>query len=277
MRMEPSVWSVYFWGLDMPHVVTSFKKCGINISEFGDEHGAMLLEQFGSPAKIGAYMRGICDTAGFAFPQGHLWLKANICGADRRRTVDELKTWLEMYMEIGIPRGVLHTGRDPEKSPEENHAMRVEALQELTGFIGGADLTICLENVGSVPGSAGLRKLLDDVNSPHLGICLDTGHLNIYRDAEKNLIEDQGDFIRSFGHDRLLALHLADNDGTYDQHMMPCGRGNIDFASVAKALRAIDYTGILNYEIPGESRCPNEVREAKLVYLRTMHESIFGK
>jgi len=277
MRMEPSVWSFYFKELDTAQSIQAFQKCGYNISELGDEHGFQLLEM-GSPAKIGAYVRGMCDATGFSFPQGHLWLAANVCGEDRDNTIDRLKTWLEMYMEIGIPRGVLHGGRNPEKSPEENHALRVDALRKLTDFIGDGNLTICMENVGPTPGIDSLQALLDDVGSEHLGICLDTGHLNIYRDAEGNPVNQQADFIRHFGHDRLLALHLHDNEGQRDQHFMPFERGTIDWDALVQALRDIDYTGILNYEIPGEScNCPLELKLHKLTYLQQLHRYLFGE
>ena len=277
MRIEPSVWSAYFIDYNVAECVRAFTACGYTISELSTEHGFQLLEM-GNTAKIGAYVRGICDGSGFDFPQGHLWLGANICGEDRRATIDSLKTWLDMYMEIGIPRAILHGGKDPNKSEEENLALRVDALRELTDFIGDADLTICMENVGSTPSIASLQALLDGVNSDHLAICLDTGHLNIYRDAERNLLEDQAAFIRHFGHDKLQALHLHDNDGSYDMHMLPFSRGNIQWEPLVQALRDIDYTGILNWEIPGESHhCPMDARMAKLLYLHTVHELLFGE
>lgn len=70
------------------------------------------------------------------------------------------------------------------------------------------------------------------------GICLDTGHLHMTGG-------DIPSFIRKAGK-RLIATHIADNDGRSDQHLLP-GFGTIDWESV---MRAFDecYSGYLNYE-----------------------------
>ena len=85
-----------------------------------------------------------------------------------------------------------------------------------------------------------------------------------------NLIKgNQGRFIREAGR-RLQALHLHDNDGSDDQHMLPYGRGNIDWQDVFSALKDIRYQGLFNFEIPGERKGPLSVKLAKLDYLRAI-------
>jgi sugar phosphate isomerase/epimerase len=75
----------------------------------------------------------------------------------------------------------------------------------------------------------------------NLGICLDTGHINV------GGIVKPSDAIREIGH-LVWVLHLHDNNGDGDFHLVP-GRGNIDWKSVAEALRDISYTGVLNLEL----------------------------
>ena len=72
----------------------------------------------------------------------------------------------------------------------------------------------------------------------------------------------------------LQALHLHDNDGSGDQHLMPYGAGKIDWKDVFSALKEVGYRGLYNWEIPGERRGPVEVRLAKLDYLRTAWPAI---
>lgn len=56
---------------------------------------------------------------------------------------------------------------------------------------------------------------------------LDTGHNNCF---------DRGfDYFKSFG-DKLISLHLHDNDGTFDQHTLTCFSGNINWDNIAKNL-----------------------------------------
>lgn len=126
----------------------------------------------------------------------------------------------------------------------------------------GADFTICLENVSNAPTVETLLRIIGDVASPALGICLDTGHLNL-------VSGDQLAFIESAG-SRLRALHLADNDGTRDQHLIPFGLGTVDWEAVCLGLARVRYGGLLNFEIPGERKAPIAVKRAKLDYLRRL-------
>jgi len=68
----------------------------------------------------------------------------------------------------------------------------------------------------------------------------------------------------------LKALHLADNDGTSDQHLMPSAKGQVDFQAVIKALHDINYDGLYNFEVPGERDVPLGVRGIKLEYMREL-------
>jgi hypothetical protein len=99
----------------------------------------------------------------------------------------------------------------------------------------------------------------NEVGSPALGICLDTGHA---------ILEswDNAEAVRVAG-DLLIALHIADNDGSGDQHRTPYSYGSqVDWPSVVAALRALGYDGVLNLEIPGERGRPLAVLDAAMRY-----------
>jgi sugar phosphate isomerase/epimerase len=66
-----------------------------------------------------------------------------------------------------------------------------------------------------------LRRLLDEVNSPFLGYCLDAGHENLFSEVPLE------DWVGVLG-PRLLEIHLHDNHGDADEHL-PLGQGSIDF------------------------------------------------
>jgi sugar phosphate isomerase/epimerase len=58
----------------------------------------------------------------------------------------------------------------------------------------------------------------------HLGVCLDTGHLNAYGHGQiQGWVETLGPLTRE--------VHLHDNHGTTDEHLPP-GQGNIDFTPI---------------------------------------------
>ena len=106
--------------------------------------------------------------------------------------------------------------------------------------------------------------MIERVGSKQLGICLDTGHLNL-------TVKGHRDFILKAGA-RLKALHIADNDGVTDQHRMPFNYGTVDFYEVVRALREIGYEGIFNLEISGEAWIPHELRDAKLCFIKRGYE-----
>lgn len=77
-----------------------------------------------------------------------------------------------------------------------------------------------------------------------LGICIDTGHANLHRDLFAN---PAAAFLRAFA-DRLIHLHVSDNSGAGDEHLLP-GTGTIDWRSLAAALRRIPFRGAIVLEL----------------------------
>ncbi|MEA4824028.1 MAG: sugar phosphate isomerase/epimerase family protein [Clostridiaceae bacterium] len=267
-----SVWSEYFHCKEMTlaEKAAAFAECGFFASELSDEDGARLLSECPTAAEAGKKVRTITEDTGFQFPQGHLWLSACITGDDYETKFDRLKAWFDMYLEAGIPRAVLHANSRPGQSYAVARARRMVVLDKVAAYLRDTNLTVCIENIfgGDHAESSGLLALMHDLGSPNFGICLDTGHLNMHG-------ETQLDFIRACGK-YLKALHLADNQGKEDQHMMPFGRGNVDFFSVVRGLREVGYDGLFNYEIPGENSCPLEVRKWKLRYLHQVTDYLIA-
>ena len=87
-----------------------------------------------------------------------------------------------------------------------------------------------------------LIDLVDTINDPDVGICIDTGHANISGMAP-------GAAIRAVGH-RLFALHVNDNHSKagQDEHLLPF-LGDVNWADVMQALREVGYGGHLTYEV----------------------------
>ena len=266
--MNWSVWTEYFHGAEMclEEKALRFREAGFDFAELSDEDGRALLGQFPDPAAAGREIRRVQDATGIAFRQGHLWLTVRLCDDEYEKKFELLKPWFDMYLEAGIGRGVLHAGSMRGQLRSEAHPRRALVLGQIAAYLKGTDLVICMENLGRSDHteSAGILQTIAETDSPNFGVCLDTGHLNM-------AAEPQPDFIRACGK-HLKALHLADNQGLEDQHMMPFGRGTVDFLSVIRACREVGYDGLYNYEIPGENTCPVPVRIMKLRYLRALSD-----
>lgn len=86
-----------------------------------------------------------------------------------------------------------------------------------------------------------LMELLDRLGDDKLfGICWDTGHAHLNR-------LNQPESLRQIG-SRLKALHINDNRGQKDDHVLPYV-GHIQWGPVLKALKEIKYAGDFTYEI----------------------------
>lgn len=272
MNTELSVWSSYYIDLSPEDAILEFKKHGIFYTELSDEHSLELLKR-GDASVVGSKFRSFIQREGFCIPQGHLWLRCQICTVDD--AVDILKKWLDLYVAIGIKNAVLHVDNmknDNSLTNDEKRAMNIDKLKQIQKYIldNNLDICICLENLGGIVADAdGLNYLIDNLDSRCFGICLDTGHLNLHD-------KDQKSFILKAGK-RLKALHIADNEGLKDQHMMPYGRGNIDFAEVINALETVEYSGLFNLEIPGERNAPLEIRGYKLEYIKKCYQFMVDK
>ncbi len=269
MTSNYSVWSSYFIDLPAEKMVDEFVAAGFSATEFSDEHGFELLQRVAGipngPEKVGRALKAYADDRGFTFPQGHLFLKVDLCADD---AVEILKPWLDLFVALDIRAGVLHAAGGMELSAEERFERRAKVLTALTDHLKGTKMRIALENLirEKTPCSAeDLLELIHAVGSDHLGICLDTGHLNLAR-ADGGVEYSQSEFIRRAG-DKLIALHIADNDTSRDQHLIPFGLGNVDWKDVMTGLREVNYDGLFNLEVPGERRASLEMRRVKLEYI----------
>ncbi len=89
-----------------------------------------------------------------------------------------------------------------------------------------------------------MRDEFDSLDTEYKAFCLDSGHTNCAVGGGGLPVED---FVRYFG-DRIKMLHLHDNNGFTDQHLIP-GFGTIKWRPVFEALEEIGYDGYYNFEL----------------------------
>ncbi len=261
--MKKSVWSGYFVDKNPEDMITLFEETGYKYCELSYEHGEMLIKRDVDIARTGRIFREFASAHGISMPQGHVPLSLKICQS--KDDLEQMKRYLDLYDVIGIKYCVIHCdkfigrgiGRD------EILARNIAALKELGDYIKDTELVICIENLNIFPiDTDDILYMTDRLDKNHFAVCFDTGHLNM---NGGDLIK----FVRKCGN-LIKALHIADNEGREDQHMMPCGRGTINFVALFKELKKIGYDGLYNLEIPGETDAPHEVKMLKLRYISEM-------
>jgi sugar phosphate isomerase/epimerase len=77
--------------------------------------------------------------------------------------------------------------------------------------------------------------------------------------------------------DKLKAVHIHDNMGKEDEHLIP-GDGIIDWNAFADALREIGYTGVISLETsPKHKNHPKEKWEERELALKKIVDGIAEK
>ncbi|MDO5310724.1 MAG: sugar phosphate isomerase/epimerase family protein [Clostridia bacterium] len=261
--MKPSISSAFFKSLNPYEMVEVMQECGYNQTEINEEH----FKPFYRDLDVNEYRRFI-DDRGFSIPQGHLVFmnEGNITSIDNTYAIDNLKRNLEVFEKLGVKAAVLHYSNfGTDWVPwEEWFDVRVDALRQLTDFIKGTDMVICLENLSRLYDfDAGhLLRLCKAVNNEHIGICLDTGHLNISKRG------NQYDFIMQAGK-YLKAMHVHENYGEHDGligvqcdlYLPPFSSGgNVNFEDVRRGVKDLNYQGLFSYELTGTA-APIEVKK----------------
>ncbi|MBQ8697095.1 MAG: sugar phosphate isomerase/epimerase [Clostridia bacterium] len=268
MTPKLSVWSSFYHEMSPEDAILELKKHGITATEFSIEHADMLFER-GNYVTEAARFADFAKEKDFEISQGHLWHDCEFCAHTEH--YERLLDWLVLFDAMGIKNAVLHPDRllGTDMTFEEKLELNVKRLNDLAAFMKGRGMKmrICLENLKKVWVTIDdMMALLDRLDPEFFGICLDTSHLYLREGDIREFIIRSGE--------RLHALHIGENDGSADQHLMPYVVGRIDFADVLSALREVGYDGLFNLEIPGENRAPVEIRGYKAEYIKRCYENI---
>lgn len=135
-----------------------------------------------------------------------------------------------------------------ELSLDEN----VRFIKRLIPLIHELNIKLAVENVWGVKDNKPavmcsstapkLKQLLSKINDDLIGACVDVGHAEMV-----NLSTSAVDLIKTLK-DKVFTLHLHDNDKCHDLHQIPY-TGSIDFDSILKALKDINYQGDIVFEV----------------------------
>lgn len=161
---------------------------------------------------------------------------------------------------LGCKYIVIHPLRTRESNygldKEKRMAQNIEFFKRLQPYLEQYGVVECIENLFgdddergvAVPNTCSSPEeilwYIDQLKSDRFEICLDTGHMLLTGDYTGDTIPNT---IRKFGN-HLKVLHVHDNDKIKDKHLLPF-MGLTDWAEVAKALKDIDYQGVMSLEI----------------------------
>lgn len=143
---------------------------------------------------------------------------------------------------------IMPFGTKVDPDPEGFFQMNVDFFRALIPAAKENGVTICIENMPmsrlAISPPAETLRLIEAVDDPNVGFCLDTGH-SIVRGVQP------GEAVR-MGAKYLRVLHVHDSDGVQDRHWYP-GTGAVDWDDFTAALKGVGFAGVLSMETrPGE-------------------------
>jgi sugar phosphate isomerase/epimerase len=163
--------------------------------------------------------------------------------ADTLRCVDACGAW-------GIPNLVVHSGYahglTVEQTFDANKAFFMPLLQRAEQY--GVNILVENFNKMSVPGlywidnATDLLGLIEYVNHPLFHAVWDAGHANLQEMPQDEELRLLGSHVR--------ALHIQDNRGDHDAHLLPF-LGTMSMDAVMHGLLDIGYEGYFTFEVGG--------------------------
>ncbi len=148
---------------------------------------------------------------------------------ERREGAELVKNRIEMTARLGADVIIMHLPSQlaPAERANPLWAGLFQSLDELQPLAKRRGVRIALEN-GDFDAVGGL---LGQFGPEYLGLCYDSGHGNVSGDGLDRL-----ETLK----DRLISIHLHDNDGKSDLHRLPF-TGTVDWARLARILAGSSY------------------------------------
>lgn len=151
---------------------------------------------------------------------------------------EELSNWLcsELIQcgQHGVPAVVLHLSRG--LNPPPLNSLGLNRIKRAVEIAEKYKVNIALENLRNLDY---LDYVMQNISSQRLGFCYDSGHNNCFN--------PEIDVLKAY-RDRLFALHLNDNYGDEDTHLLPFD-GTVDWTKVISNLKEVNYQSAVSLEV----------------------------
>jgi sugar phosphate isomerase/epimerase len=127
-------------------------------------------------------------------------------------------------------------------NPDKIIKYNIEFFKKVVKEAKKYNIKIMLENTKAIFNEISIiAKILDEV--PSLKLHWDVGHANLGNEGEKKTKLAFHNFKN-----KILHLHLSDNNGQEDQHL-PLGTGNINWPFIVKTLKEYNYNKTITLEV----------------------------
>ena len=180
----------------------------------------------------------------------------------RVQAVRETGAALELARRVPVSVLVVHPGlQDSLLSPsvQNSRGAVLRSVEEIVALASPLGVRVALEVIPNAMSTAdALVGLLDELDMPDVGVCLDFGHAHLQGDVVDAIETLSG---------LLAATHVHDNRGRRDEHLAPF-EGTIDWTGALMALQKVGYEGTMMLELAGADPSAPALERARQAALR---------
>lgn len=170
----------------------------------------------------------------------NLWSESS---TERNKHIDIIKKMLNECRYSGTDIVVMHAVNGNNKS--FNYSSGYYSFSKIIREAENINIKVAIENTQMFNYA---EFILKEIESPNIGFCYDSSHDFINGESSGEILERWKN--------KLIAVHLSDNDGLCDRHWIP-GSGNVNWEKIIKTIKQ---TNIRSYSM---ETFPNE-EEKKL-------------
>lgn len=162
------------------------------------------------------------DNVHFPFEDiNNLW---NESSAQRNNHIDLIKKWLNECKLCGVDTVVMHASQG--NRFDSDCSFGYKSFSEIIREAENIDIKIAIENTQMLKYS---DFILKEIISTNIGFCYDSSHDFVVNGNSAGKILERWK-------NKLIAVHLSDNDGLYDRHWIP-GNGIIDWDKIINIIK----------------------------------------
>jgi len=131
---------------------------------------------------------------------------------------------------------------------EESRQIGFDRIRRVLNLCEKKNIPLAIENIDD---PETFKAIFNEIENPYMKICYDSGH--------NNFIDPKFDYLTKY-RDKIICLHLHDNDGTDDHHTLN-KYGSINWKNIATKLSKLPHDINLDYELLLCKRGPESKKE----------------
>ena len=257
--------SAYFHYDDYETGLYELKNDGYDCCDYhGFIHADSPLYEF-DDYKLERYLGDILKEAskcGISFCQMHAQWPLKCSTEDEvLHSMEVMKKSVRSASFLECPNVVIHTfapfGWEQEVDKKKTFEINVRIFSEISDYAKAYGITVCIENLPfrnlEISKVDTVIKLIQTVDRPNCKMCFDVGHAHVFNDDIVKDIKNIGSYLQ--------VLHVHDNNGLFDSHLMPW-QGSINWTAFIKAIKDVNFKGCISLETYVDNDMPHEVKIA---------------